>query len=329
MERLLSIIIPIYNVESYLDRCMESIVNQTYKNLEIIMVDDGSPDNCPQMCDEWAKIDSRIQVIHKSNGGLSDARNAGIDIATGSYLLLVDSDDYLELDACEKLLSAMNKTNVDFVVGAIKEINGCVVSYQKRSLVKSEMIYSNSEFIIKSIDANEWYAPAVLNLYNRDFLNKHDLRFKRDILHEDMELLPRLYLSADKISYLDFPFYNYVIRDNSITTSKNDNKRIESILSIYDMWKNQFDLVEDSILKKKLYGVLVKHYLHSCREFGIKKWLIKDLDLQFALRNSLNNKERLKCILFDLTPNIYVKFWKKRLHGEKSSRKHIMPGDPF
>lgn len=308
-EKLLSIIVPIYNVEPYLDRCIESIVNQTYKNLEIIMVDDGSSDNCPQMCDEWAKIDSRIQVIHKSNSGLSDARNAGIDISVGSYLLFVDSDDYLELDACEKLLNVMNNTKVDFVVGAIREINGCSISYQKRSLIKNERIYSNSEFIIKSIDANEWYAPAVLNLYSRDFLNKYNLRFKRGILHEDMEMLPRLYLSADKISYLDFPFYNYVIRDNSITTSKNNNK-IESILGIYSSWKKRFDLVEDSTLKKRLYGVLIKHYLHSCREFGIKKWLIKGLDFRFAIKNSLNNKERIKCILFGLVPNIYVRMHK-------------------
>ena len=96
MGELISVIIPIYNVEAYLDECIASVIAQTYSNLEIILVDDGSPDNCPQMCDEWAAKDSRIRVIHKENGGLSDARNAGIDIATGEYIAFVDSDDWIE-----------------------------------------------------------------------------------------------------------------------------------------------------------------------------------------------------------------------------------------
>ena len=93
LDRLMSVIISVYKVEDYLDKCVNSIVNQTYKNLEIILVDDGSPDNCPAMCDEWAKKDKRIKVIHKQNGGLSSARNAGLDICTGDYIMFVDSDD--------------------------------------------------------------------------------------------------------------------------------------------------------------------------------------------------------------------------------------------
>ena len=100
----ISVIVPVYKVEKYLDKCVESIVNQTYKNLEIILVDDGSPDNCPAMCDEWAEKDERIRVIHKENGGLADARNAGMDIATGDYIGFVDSDDWIEPNMYEVLL---------------------------------------------------------------------------------------------------------------------------------------------------------------------------------------------------------------------------------
>jgi len=96
MNQLISVIVPVYIVEPYLDRCVQSIVNQTYKNLEIILVDDGSPDNSPAMCDAWAEKDSRIRVIHKENGGVSSARNAGLDMATGSYITFVDADDWLE-----------------------------------------------------------------------------------------------------------------------------------------------------------------------------------------------------------------------------------------
>lgn len=95
-DPLISVIVPVYKVEKYLDECVESIVNQTYRNLEIILVDDGSPDNCPQMCDDWAKRDARIRVIHKENGGLSSARNAGLDVCTGEYISFIDSDDWLE-----------------------------------------------------------------------------------------------------------------------------------------------------------------------------------------------------------------------------------------
>ena len=109
----ISVIVPVYKVEKYLDKCVESIVNQTYKNLEIILVDDGSPDNCPAMCDEWAEKDERIRVIHKENGGLADARNAGMDIATGDYIGFVDSDDWIEPNMYEVLLKNALKYDAD------------------------------------------------------------------------------------------------------------------------------------------------------------------------------------------------------------------------
>ena len=113
MNPLISVIVPIYNVEKYLARCVDSIVNQTYKNLEIILIDDGSPDLCPQMCDDYAEKDSRIKVVHKKNGGLSDARNAGMAVATGEYISFIDSDDYVSDDFFECLLDVMNKENSD------------------------------------------------------------------------------------------------------------------------------------------------------------------------------------------------------------------------
>ena len=112
-QALISVIIPVYKVEKYLDRCLESIVNQTYKNLEIILIDDGSPDNCPAICDEYAQKDSRIKVIHKANGGVSSARNKGIDVATGDYIGFVDSDDWIEPDMYETLIKNAEQYNSD------------------------------------------------------------------------------------------------------------------------------------------------------------------------------------------------------------------------
>lgn len=113
IKGLVTVVLPIYNVEQYLDRCINSVVNQTYKNLEIILVDDESPDNCPKMCDEWAKMDSRIKVIHKKNQGLGYARNTGIDSATGEYIYFVDSDDYIAMDTIELAYKAAAENNAD------------------------------------------------------------------------------------------------------------------------------------------------------------------------------------------------------------------------
>ena len=114
-NQLISVVVPIYNVEKELERCVESLLKQTYTNLEIILVDDGSTDRCPQICDEYLNEDGRVLVIHKKNGGLSDARNEGLIKASGKYVMFVDSDDYLGLDACEKLCEAMQE-DIDFVV---------------------------------------------------------------------------------------------------------------------------------------------------------------------------------------------------------------------
>lgn len=113
MEKCVSVIVPIYNVEPYLKRAVDSIIDQTYSRLEIILVDDGSPDSCGKICDDYAKKDNRIKVIHKANGGLSDARNAGLDIATGDYIAFVDSDDYIAEDFVKTLLAELEKHDAD------------------------------------------------------------------------------------------------------------------------------------------------------------------------------------------------------------------------
>lgn len=123
-EPLISVIVPVYNVEKYLDKCVDSIVNQTYKNLEIILVDDGSPDNCPKMCDNWAKKDKRIKVIHKENGGVSSARNVGIDNAKGEYIGFVDSDDWTEKKYIQKLYEVLIQENADIALCGYNRVTG-------------------------------------------------------------------------------------------------------------------------------------------------------------------------------------------------------------
>ena len=147
-EGKISVVVPVYNVEEYLDQCVESLVGQTYKNLEVILVDDGSPDNCPAMCDEWAERDNRIKVIHKENGGVSSARNAALDIASGDYIGFVDSDDWIEPDMYEILIKNAKKYDADISRCAglfdycdrseeYNEVSSCTVYKGKDELIKS------------------------------------------------------------------------------------------------------------------------------------------------------------------------------------------------
>ncbi len=303
---MISIIVPIFNVEKELPRCIESIINQTYDDLEIVLVNDGSTDESQKICEEYADRDNRIRLINKANGGLSDARNYGIEHSIGEYLMLVDADDYIEKDACEKLIEGFCNDSIDFVVGALREIRSGGTKYQKRTGIIAGRIYNARDFIIESINKNEWYAPAVLNLYKRKFIDKNGLRFAKGRFFEDLEMLPRLYLNANKICYIDYYFYNYIKRDNSITTSVNTPQKTEDAIQNYIEWKRLFDSVEDVELRDCLYGYLLKCYLKSCRSFRVTKWVIPGVSYEFAKKYSLNYKEKCKAFIFNHFPRIYV-----------------------
>lgn len=305
-EDLISIIVPIYNVENQLDRCIESLINQTYKKIEIILVNDGSTDNSLKICNKYIEKDCRIKLIHKENEGLSAARNTGLNVAKGKYILYVDSDDYIEYDACEQLLKG-DVDNVDFIVGACRKIYNEKISYLKHTNIKPKISYKSKDFIISSIKNLEWYAPSWLNLYKRDFLLKNNLYHKAGYLFEDMEILPKIFLSASKISYVDYPFYNYVIRENSITTSPNTSKKTEMILEIYNNWMYIINSLPDKELKKYLYGILIKLYMKSAKVMKIKGWKIDGITNFFAIKYALNIKEKIKVLYFNIAPNLYIK----------------------
>lgn len=302
----ISIIVPVYNVEKYLQRCIDSLVNQTCKEIEIILVNDGSTDNSPAICEANAQKDSRIRVLNKKNGGLSDARNAGLNVAVGQYILFVDSDDYIEVDTCARLLTGMHN-DVDLVAGAYKEEHDGQKIYKRHTNLQENVVYSSREFVIRSIQKNEWYAPAWLNLYRRQFLLEHKLYYKVGILFEDHEMLPRLFLAARKVTYIDYPFYNYVIRSNSIMTSNNVEQKRKMSDLIYNDWMRTFSKLDDVIYQRYLYGILIRYYLRSCCSLKVSGWKIKNMNFCFALRYALNVKEKIKVILFATMPNVYLK----------------------
>lgn len=225
-NQLISVIVPIYNVEAYLNRCVESIVNQTYQNLEIILVDDGSPDKCPKMCDEWAIKDSRIKVIHKKNGGLSDARNAGMKIATGKYISFIDSDDYVALDFFETLLSVMEKENSD-----IAECNVVKFYEDGRSEKYSDDLaittFDTESALTGLIAENPFHQHVWNKLYKTQLVK--DIPYAVGKLNEDEFWTYQVFGRAQKVSKINKTMYHYFQRSSSIMGESYNIRRLDAL----------------------------------------------------------------------------------------------------
>ena len=211
---LLSVIVPVYNVEPYLNRCVQSIVRQTYKDLEIILVDDGSTDRSPEMCDLWAGQDARIKVIHKKNGGLSSARNAGIDIAQGEVLSFIDSDDFIEPDMYQTMIFAMVESGKDIVCcGRIVDLWG---EREKRDFSRSSpKIYSKEDAMkevlcLRDIDTSAWDKVYKKSLFA-------ELRYPVGKISEDAAIILQILNESNGIFHVGKSFYHYVFRENSIS----------------------------------------------------------------------------------------------------------------
>lgn len=223
--KLLSVIVPIYNVELYLDRCIESIVNQTYRHLEIILVDDGSPDGCPAKCEEWAGRDGRIKVIHKINGGLGYARNSGLELATGEYVAFVDSDDWLELDMFRQLMDEAVGNDIDCVYCGFKQ--------QLPSLQFVDVVDMGRETYRN--DEIDWLAGRFLMDFSRHTLHFSvwhgvyrraliDFKFvsERESISEDLVFTHMFFRRCRSFSYIPAALYNYVYNAKSLSRSYNE-----------------------------------------------------------------------------------------------------------
>lgn len=219
MKDLISVIVAVYNTEKYLDRCVEGIVAQTYKNLEIILVDDGSYDNCPAMCDAWAKRDNRIRVIHKENDGQANARNSGLEIMTGDYVLYVDSDDFVEPDMIEFLYTLITESNADI------SRCGFYLDYEEdgrtesASADQSVRCPDSTEVMIDLLSGSHISGVVWNKLYRADLVKGCPFE-KADGCSEDLLYNYRLFKNNPKLVFCDKPKYHYFINNQSITNSK-------------------------------------------------------------------------------------------------------------
>lgn len=223
---LISVIVPIYKVERYLDRCVQSIVDQSYKHLEIILVDDGSPDHCPSMCDAWAARDSRIKVIHKENGGLSDARNAGMAIAGGEYIGFIDSDDYISPAMYQLLLERLQVDGSDISACGVDMVYEDGSAHQM--LTPEDSCVLSAEAAVEAVVRESWLKqPVWYKLYKAELVR--DIRFPVGKYHEDIFWTWQAVARAQKVSIFDTPCYYYVQRSGSIMAEKYTPRRLDAI----------------------------------------------------------------------------------------------------
>lgn len=245
MNPLISVIVPVYNVEKYLDRCIESIVNQTYKNLEIILIDDGSPDNCPYICDEWKKRDKRIVVYHKRNGGLSDARNYGMARSKGKYIAFVDSDDYLDKDMYMTMLNAIIANKCSLACCGRFYVNNQKM-FQSKNIMQHK-VFSNKEAIHELLN-NGCIEEAVWDkLYLKELWD--GLKYPLGEINEDLVIMPEILRRSKNVVHVGESYYFYCYNGESITKSGySEKKRV-----IFNHLNNLEDYIERYFPEEKKY----------------------------------------------------------------------------
>lgn len=252
MNPLISVIVPVYKVEKYLDECVQSILNQSYNDLEIILVDDGSPDNCPQMCDTWAARDKRIKVIHKPNGGLSSARNAGLDICTGEYIAFVDSDDWIKPNMIESMLDVIERENADICACKI------LSCYPDRKVSWGGDVYTvgDSEAMLDRLYSDSIFPVCTWNKLYRKELWK-DFRFPVGKICEDAFTTYLLLHKAKKIVQITEALYCYRIRSESIMTSAFSKRSMDE----EEAWRHNYEFIKENY--PRLYRKAFSFYLQS------------------------------------------------------------------
>jgi len=297
---LISVIIPVYNVENYLCRCVESVLIQDYSDLEIILVNDGSTDKSSQMCDSLAEKDSRIVVLHKENGGLSSARNAGLDICKGEYISFIDSDDWIEQGMYSTLLSAIESEAVllaccgrNDVTSGIKTVGLCHTTNE---------VIDSQEAIRRILLWDNMDSSACDKLFHRTLFN--DFRFPIGRISEDVAVMYKIIDCAKKIALVATPFYNYFHRGGSITTSSFNIKTLDVIKNIDEMecfFQDKYTM----LLKDFAYFKCVEYsYLltllarnHSKQYRDIEKSLCNKLKRCNSSYNMFPKKMRVKLFL--------------------------------
>lgn len=310
---LVSIIVPVYNVEKYINDCVKSILGQTYRELEIILVDDGSTDASGVFCDEWAKIDSRIIVIHKENGGLSDARNAGLDQATGDWIMFVDSDDFIHPDTVKLSLEIAQRNQSDLVTFGYVEVDESCDYMQTEVELVNEVVYTGDQLLRVFVKQDTGYVMAWDKLYQKAIWEK--LRFPIGKIHEDEFVIVDVLQRVTNATVIDAELYFYRQRQGSIMATRN----LKSEYDVLEAFELRCDKLKDDeelycLARSQYLSQLIKLYFLEKKEQ--KKVLKKIYKSRFGISwRYVYWKINIVFWMFRLSPQLY------KLYGGIKRRK--------
>lgn len=296
-----SIIVPVFNVENYLKECINSLLNQTFDDYEIILVDDGSTDKSGILCDDYAEKFDKIKVFHKKNGGLSEARNYGIDNAKGEYLIFVDSDDWIDINSLYEFNSVIKERNIDVIETRLIEAYEDRLKYCDSKLeeyVKTKKV--NKKSIVKWIlekSQNTW--PAQKRIYSSEFIHKYNLRFLKDRLHEDLDWTSNVIYLAERYDVCTYPWYYHRMKRNGSITNSVKAKNITDVIEMASIHYKRYMEDKTEIRKKVMYRIMKSVYGKLNQ---IKKCSIDDREKVINCIN--NNKE-----IFSIKPKFKYKIF--------------------
>lgn len=311
-----SVIVPIYNVEEYLVRCVKSIQNQTLRDIEIILVDDGATDRSGYMCDEMARYDERIKVIHKKNGGLSDARNAGIDVAKGDFVFFVDSDDWIDEDTLELLYKIAIDENADIVECSYRNV---FIDYVDNETANTgEMIIGDSVFALKGQMSWKYFKSVAWNKLYHKKIFEDGKRYPVGRYHEDEFFTHKAFCSADKLVYIDSAKYNYVRERKGSITNKVTSKILDGCYAI----RERIDYLREKQMPEEILPIVQNGYcwilfdrLYRCYKEDIQddkmNKLIEDLKkdkeevLSWNIAEEYKKRYKIFCDSYELFVETY------------------------
>ena len=311
-NELISIVVPVYKVEKYLEKCVKSILKQTYTNLEIILVDDGSPDKCGQLCDELAKTDNRIKVFHKANGGLSDARNYGVERANGEYIGFVDSDDYIHENMYEELYKAIKKSGTAIAECGVTRVykNTLRPHYEGEDYF---LVLDREGYLKEYLENKRLYGSAWCKLIHKNLAKK--IKFPTGKIYEDAFYTLELLKTVDKYTLISGNYYYYYIRENSITTrpfSAKDMDYIEIMDQIRDYTLSNFPKFKEQLLVRLIYAYLsifnqliVLDNYKTKKEYKVLKNKLKDNYFKVVVNKKAPRNLKGAILLLSVNERLY------------------------
>lgn len=315
----ISIIVPVYNVEEYLANCIESILNQTFRDFELILVNDGTKDNSLEICKRYEAIDSRIKIVDKENGGLSSARNAGLDVAKGKYIGFVDSDDYIHPQMYEILYNEIINYEADISIcefEKVYDLNPTKTSFENGKYKVDE--FNNLDALNQlTLEKSVEFIVSWNKLYKKELFN--NIRFKKGMIHEDEFIIHRLLYKANKIIYINKELYYYLQRKSSIMGSSNNVTKIDYLLALSDriIFLNKYKILDLQYkFEVKYFEILYKFYPSAVYNKNAKNKSVKIWKLRFnflklikvlEIKRQCSFKERISWFVFISSPNLYYK----------------------